>query len=97
MDKGSTGNFAIKAASGGPISDGKNCSNFHGTSDESGYNTTTGELTAQIVPNSGNWLDSGQTFCAFSINLTSTVWVTDGQGIFGPFTSTPDLIGIQQG
>jgi hypothetical protein len=97
MDKGSTGNFAIKAASGGPISDSKNCSNFHGTSDESGYNTTTGELTAQIVPNSGNWLDSGQTFCAFSINLTSTVWVTDGQGVFGPFTSTPDLIGIQQG
>jgi hypothetical protein len=96
MDKGSTGNFPITAVSGGPISDSRSC-DFHGTSDEAGYAAGAGELTAQIAPATGNWLASGQVFCAFSINLTSTVWVTDGQGIFGPFTSTPDLIGIQQG
>ncbi len=99
MDKGSTGGFAIKSLTpGSPISDGHNCSDFHGTSDETGYGATVaGELTAEVVPNSGNWLDPGQTFCAFSFNLTSSVWITDGQGIFGPYYSTPDLIGIQQG
>jgi hypothetical protein len=99
MDKGSTGNFPIKSlTAGSPITDSRSCSNFHGTSDEPGYGATVvNELTAEIVPQSGNWLDVGQTFCAFSLNLTSSVWITDGQGIFGPYTSTPDLIGIQQG
>ena len=99
MDKGSTGNFAIASITpGSPIADSRSCSDFHGTSDEPGYGATVaGELTAEIVPLAGNWLDPLQTFCAFSLNLTSTVWITDGQGIFGPYTSTPDLIGIQQG
>jgi hypothetical protein len=99
MDKGSTGNFPIKSITpGSPISDSRSCSGFRGTIDEPGYGgSVAGELTAEVVPNSGNWLDPGQIFCAFSINLSSSVWITDGQGIFGPFTSTPDLIGIQQG
>ena len=99
MDKGSTGNFAIQSITpGSPISDSRSCSNFHGTSDEPGYGATVaGELTAEVVPQTGNWLDPGQVFCAFSFNLTSSVWITDGQSIFGPYTSTPDLIGIQQG
>ena len=95
MDKGSTGNFPISSSS--PITASGSCG-FHGTVDETGfYDTVSGEMTVQVTPTSGSWLDPDQVFCAFSINLTSTVWVTDGQGIFGPFTSTPDLIGIQQG
>lgn len=98
MDKGATGNFPIVSlTAGSPISDSGSCG-FVGTAGEPGYGTTvTKELTAQVAPASGNWLEAGQVFCAFSINLTSNVWVTDGQSIFGPFTSTPDLIGIQQG
>lgn len=99
MDKGSTGNFPIVSiTSGSPISDSGSCG-FVGTAGEAGYGATVpNELTAQVQPASGgNWLDAGQVFCAFSINLTSNVWVTDGQSVFGPFTSTPDLIGIQQG
>jgi hypothetical protein len=99
MDKGATGNFPIKSiTAGSPISDSRSCSGFRGTADEPGYGATVpGELTAEVVPQTGNWLEAGQIFCAFSINITSSVWITDGQGIFGPFNSTPDLIGIQQG
>jgi hypothetical protein len=98
MDKGATGNFPIQSITpGSPISATGSCG-FRGTADEPGYGATvTNELTVQVAPQTGNWLDPGQVFCAFSINLTSGVWITDGQGIFGPFTSTPDLIGIQQG
>jgi len=99
MYKGSTGSFPIVSITpGSPISDARSCSGFRGTVDEPGYGATVpGELTVQVTPQTGNWLDAGQVFCAFSINLTSSVWITDGQGIFGPFTATPDLIGIQQG
>jgi len=99
MDKGATGNFPITSITpGSPITDSKICSNFRGTADEPGYGATVpGELTAQVIPSSGNWLDPGQIFCAFSINLITTVWITDGQGIFGPFNPIPILIGIQQG
>ena len=98
MDKGATGNFPIQSITpGSPISATGSCG-FRGTADEPGYGATVAnELTAQVAPQTGNWLDPGQIFCAFSFNLTSSVWITDGQGIFGPFTSTPDLIGIQQG
>ncbi len=95
MDKGATGNFPIQSTS--VISAAGSCG-FRGTADEPGYGATVAnELTAQVTPLTGNWLEPGQIFCAFSFNLTSTVWITDGQEIFGPFYSTPDLIGIQQG
>jgi hypothetical protein len=100
MDKGSTGNFPITSASvinGIAGANGTAACNFHGTADEAGYGATVaGELTVQVTPATGTWLN-GATFCAFSINLSSSVRVTDGQSVFGPFYSTPDLIGIQQG
>jgi hypothetical protein len=105
MDKGSTGGFAIQSITpGAPISDARSCSSFRGTIDEAAYGSpVVGELTAQVVPTptasnpTGTWLAPGQIFCAFSINLSSGVWITDGQTVFGPFYATPDLIGIQQG
>jgi hypothetical protein len=97
MDKGSTGGFAITSSS--PISPAQEIGGcgYTGTLAESGYNLVTGELTVQVAPASGHWLDPGQVFCAFSIDLSSSVRVTDGQSVFGPFNSTPVLIGIQQG
>jgi hypothetical protein len=100
MDKGATGNFPISSIDthGSPITDTRSCSRFRGTADEPNYGATVpGELTAQVTPNSGSWLDPGQVFCAFSFNLITYVWITDGQSIFGPFNPIPILIGIQQG
>jgi hypothetical protein len=97
MDKGSTGGFPIVSTSAIVGTYAPADCTFHGTSDEPGYGATVAnELTVQVTPATGTWLN-GATFCAFSINLSSTVRVTDGQGVFGPFNSTPDLIGIQQG
>jgi hypothetical protein len=94
MDKGSTGGFPITSSS---VINGTGSCGFRGTVDEPGYGATVAsELTVQVTPQTGTWLN-GATFCAFSINLSSSVWVTDGQSVFGPFYSTPDLIGIQQG
>ncbi len=97
MEKGTTGGFSIAPAIGSPPIDVNQC-DFEGTIVEPTYGTTVpGELTAQVVPAAGNWLAPGQPFCAFSINLTSTVSVTDGQTVWPPFYSGPLLIGIQQG
>ena len=97
MDKGTTGLFPIVPASGSPPIDVNQC-DFNGTMVEPSYGSTVAnELTTQLIPQTGNWLAPGQPFCAFSINLTSTVSVTDGQGVFGPFDTGPLLIGIQQG
>lgn len=97
MEKGTTGGFSIAPAIGSPPIDVNQC-DFEGTIVEPTYETTVpGELTAQVVPAAGNWLAPGQPFCAFSINLTSTVSVTDGQTVWPPFYSGPLLIGIQQG
>lgn len=105
MDKGATGNFPIQSVAHvvppPPLPPanitgsygGTNCS-FHGTSDEPLYHAVAKELTADVEPVSGTWLDPHQIFCAFSINLTSYVRVTDGQGIFGPYPWGPILIGI---
>src|SRR5262249_29686599 len=107
MDKGATGGFAIQTvtpplppvgwtAPPAKIVDSySGHRNLRGTSDEHLYGTPTPNvLTADVGPVSGAWLDPHQTFCAFSINLQSTVRVTDGQGVFGPFYSGPILIGI---
>lgn len=98
MEKGATGNFPIQGVSGTPPITASGSCGFTGTSAEPGYDSVTNELTVQVAPAAGaNWLAPGQTFCAFSIYVNSSVWITDGQGIFGPFTSGPDAIGIQQG
>jgi hypothetical protein len=106
MDKGAIGGFAIQSVvpplpppgwtpPPAKISDSYsgNC-NFRGTSDEHLYDSVNNVLTADVGPVSGAWLDPHQIFCAFSINLSSSVRVTDGQGIFGPYYSGPILIGI---
>lgn len=105
MDKGSTGLFNIKHVSGGlngnsysaPVK-GTPCTSFNGTLDDPHYGSPiANEVTALVGPQTGNWLLPAQTFCAFSINLTSTVRVTDGQTAYPSYTSTPILIGIKAG
>jgi len=107
MDKGATGFFAIQSvvpplppagwtAPPAKISDSyaSNC-HFRGTSDEHLYGASAPNvLTADVTPTSGAWLDPHQIFCAFSINLSSSVRVTDGQIVFGPYYTGPILIGI---
>jgi hypothetical protein len=103
MDKGATGNFPIVPAGGGLITNAYrhgmslNC-NFQGTINDPAYGSPiANEVTADVGPGSGRWLDIGQPFCAFSINLSSTVRITDGQVVFGPYYTGPILIGIKAG
>jgi hypothetical protein len=107
MDKGATGNFPIMSVmSSGQITgsyayggDPLNCNFFYGTKDDTTYGHPTPDaVTADVQPASGNgnWLTDKETFCAFSINLTANVRITDGQGVFGPYYSGPILIGIQK-
>jgi len=105
MDKGAIGNFPIQSVGGGQISgsytyggDPFACNFFVGTEDDPTYGSPTpNAVTTDVQPASPNvnWLADGETFCAFSINLSSSVRVTDGQGVFGPFYSGPILIGIK--
>lgn len=103
MDKGSTGAFGITHAEGGQFTNAYrhgasvNC-NFQGTINDPVYGSPiANEVTTDVGPASGRWLDVGQPFCAFSINLTSSVRITDGQGVFGQYYSGPILIGIKAG
>jgi hypothetical protein len=54
-------------------------------------------VTAYIIPASGNWLDPGQPFCTFSVNVSATMRRTNGYNSaedgFGP---EQYLLGIQQ-
>jgi hypothetical protein len=71
--------------------------NFRGTIDDPHYGSPVANaLTAEVGPASGNWLADTEVFCAFSINLSASVRVTDGQSIFGPYYSGPILIGIKK-
>lgn len=73
------------------------CNSFRGTEDDPFYGAVTPNAVATYVQpaGGGNWLTGGETFCAFSINLSASVRITDGQTIFGPYYSGPILIGIQ--
>ena len=76
--------------------DNLNCNiNFKGTvnelnADASGYYTVT------VQPNTGGWLEPGQNFCAFSINLGGTLRLTDGASSYDDFHATRILIGIER-
>jgi hypothetical protein len=74
------------------------CNSFAGTIDDPYYGAVTpGAVATYIQPaGGGNWLTGTETFCAFSINLSATVRITDGQTVFGPYYSGPILIGIQK-
>ena len=104
MYKGAANPFAIERESGGQISgsyvhgDNLVCNSFRGTLDDPTYGSPTpNTVTVDVQPSGGgNWLTETQTFCAFSINLSASVRITDGQVVFGPYYSGPILIGIQK-
>jgi hypothetical protein len=104
MYKGAANPFTIVRASGGQISgsyvhgDNLACNSFRGTLDDLAYGSPTPDrVTVEVQPPSGtNWLTDTQTFCAFSINLNSSVRITDGESVFSTLYSGPILIGIQK-
>jgi hypothetical protein len=103
MEKGATGNFPIKGASGENISnsyaDGSaaTCSaNFNGTLSEP-TSDISGNYTVHVQPNTGDWLTSTQLFCAFGVYLTGSIRRTDGNSAYPGVSASPSvLIGIQK-
>jgi hypothetical protein len=104
MYKGATGSFAVNPPppNGSPFrlrtyvhGDDLSCTQFRGTFDDPAANAVSGYVTVDLVPTGGAWLDPGQPFCAFSLNLTAGVRRTDGYGGFGPYNATPVLVGIK--
>jgi hypothetical protein len=104
MYKGAGNSFAIQRSGGGQFTgsyvhgDNLMCNSFRGTLDDPTYGSPTpNAVTVDVQPAGGaNWLTDSQTFCAFSINLSATVRITDGQTVPGPYYSGPILIGIQK-
>lgn len=104
MYKGAGNPWPIERVSGGQYTgsyvhgDNLACTSFPGTLADPTYGSPTpGAVTVDVRPSGGtNWLTDAQTFCAFSVNLSGSVRVTDGQGVFGPYYSGPILIGIQK-
>ena len=104
MYKGAGNPFPIERVSGGQFTgsyahgDNLICNSFRGTLDDPTYGSPTPNgVTVDVRPQGGgNWLTNAQTFCAFSINLSASVRITDGQTVFGPYYSGPILIGIQK-
>jgi hypothetical protein len=75
-----------------------NCGELFGTSlTDDPQADPTNYVTAHIVPATGNWLGSDQTFCTFSLGISGTMrrtnGYTDGEDGFGPVTY---LLGIEQ-
>jgi len=104
MEKGSTGGFATGPAGGSlpigkayvPLATGCDLS-FRGTRDEA---TADAENYIQVglvavAPNTG-WLEAGQTFCAFSLNLSGHLRRTDGNSANWESRAEPVLFGIQR-
>ena len=104
MYKGAGNPFPIERVSGGQFTgsyahgDNLICNSFRGTLDDPTYGSPTpNAVIVDVRPQGGgNWLTNAQTFCAFSINLSASVRITDGQTVFGPYYSGPILIGIQK-
>jgi hypothetical protein len=108
--KGNIGGFAIAPTTGpgGEASGALSNSYTHGSSVNCGQlfgtqppdeplASASGYVTAYIVPASGNWLDPGQPFCTFSVNISAKMRRTNGYNSaedgFGPVQY---LLGIQQ-
>jgi hypothetical protein len=99
--KGNIGGFAITGGGPGQLSgsyvhgDDLVCSSFEGTFDDPTHDGS-GAVTADITATSGHWLDPGQPFCTFSVNLSCSVRITNGYNSavysFGPKSY---LLGIQ--
>lgn len=81
--KGNIGGFPINGGGPGQLSgayvhgDDLLCSSFEGTFDDPTHDGS-GAVTADITAASGHWLDPGQPFCTFAINLDCSVRMTNG-------------------
>lgn len=103
MRKGATGSFAVNSPPPEPPfrsrsyvhSDDLACSQLRGTFDDATHDLSTGYVTIDLEPTSGQWLDTDQNFCAFSINLVANTRVTDGYGGGKHYHAIPVLIGIE--
>lgn len=104
VNKGATGAFSVAPPppAGAPFrlrsyvhGDDLACSSLRGTFDDPTVDPTSGYVTVSLAPAAGAWLEPGQAFCAFSLNLTAATRVTNGYGGFGPYHAVPVLIGIQ--
>lgn len=70
---------------------------------DTNFKGTISEVTADsdgfyevVLTPAGNWLEAGQTFCAFSLNLSGTTRHTNGSTGYGYFYGGQVLIGIQR-
>ena len=105
MDKGSTGNFPVSAATGSlPLSKsyvpapggGSSCDfSFGGTRDE--LSSVNGYIEVDVQPvDSDGWLEPTQTFCAFALKLNGHLRHTDGFNANWDAWATQVLLGIQR-
>jgi hypothetical protein len=102
MNKGNLGGFPVTgspAILSGSYAHGDDhaCSEFHGTLDTAG---ATGLVTVDLTPAGpgGRWLDVGQPFCTFVVNLDCSTRVTNGYNTavasYGP---KQYFLGMEQG
>jgi len=69
------------------------CSDFHGTADEVTADADNYVITT-LQPRSGNWLPTGQNFCAFAFTLEVYDRVTDGRDGYPRAVFWQDVIGL---
>ncbi len=81
--KGNIGGFGIVGGGPGQLSgayvhgDDLLCSSFEGTFDDPAVDGS-GAVTVDVTAASGRWLDPGQPFCTFAVNLDCSVRMTNG-------------------
>ena len=98
--KGNIGNVSIVGNPAGLISgsyvhgDDLSCSQFRGTRDTAGVS---GFISVDVQPPVGGaWLDVGQPFCTFAVNLSCSTRITNGYTTGAGYGPTQYLLGIQQ-
>jgi hypothetical protein len=99
--KGNIGGFSITGGGPGQLSgayvhgDDLACSSFEGTFDDPAHDGS-GAVSVDITAASGHWLDPGQPFCTFAVNIGCSVRITNGYNaaVYG-FGPKADLLGIQ--
>lgn len=106
MQKGATGTFGVVEQSPAPPpfrarsyvhGDDFSCTSFRGTFDDPTHELMTGYVSVTLVPTDpSGWLTATQTFCAFSVTLSSSTRRTTGYTGYDSTTATPVLIGIQK-
>jgi hypothetical protein len=106
MQKGATGTFGVVEQSPAPPpyrarsyvhGDDFACTSFRGTYDDPTHELATGYVSVTLIPTDPQgWLTPTQTFCAFSVTLSSTTRRTTGYSGYDSTHATPVLIGIQK-